>query len=50
MAKRPCLDDVEWDTRQPIFSHTAMLFIGVVVFGLGVIIGPGLAVWVMLPS
>jgi hypothetical protein len=43
-------DDVEWDSWRPIFSHTAMLFIGVVVFALGVIIGPGLAVWVGLPS
>jgi len=50
MAKRPRIDDVEWDTRRPIFGEPAKLIIAGIVVALGVIIGAGLALWVMLPS
>jgi hypothetical protein len=51
MAKRPrAIDDVEWDTRRPIFDHWGKLIVGVVVFVLGVLAGAGLAGWVIPPS
>jgi hypothetical protein len=51
MAKRPRpIDDVEFDTRVPVFGHPAKVIIGVVVFALGVLAGAGLAAWVVPPS
>jgi hypothetical protein len=50
MAKRPrAIDDVEFDTRVPVFGRPAKVIIGVVVFALGVLVG-ALAAWVVPPS
>jgi hypothetical protein len=51
MAKRPrAIDDVELDTRVPVFGHPAKVTIAAVVFVLGVLVGVGLAAWMVPPS
>jgi hypothetical protein len=51
MVKRPrAIDDVEFDTRVPVFGRPAKVIVGVVVFALGLLVGAGLAAWVVPPS
>jgi hypothetical protein len=50
MVKRPRIDDVEWDTRRPVFGSPAKLVVAVIVFVLGVLAGAGLAAWLIPPS
>jgi hypothetical protein len=51
MAKRPrAIDDAELNARLPVFGHPAKVTIAALVFLLGVLLGVGLAAWIVPPS
>jgi hypothetical protein len=50
MGERSRIDDIELDTPVPVFGHAAKVTIATLVFMLGVLVGVGLAAWIVPPS